>query len=355
MVHKKMNHGFLLFGLAGFGVLTGLYSAHVRSAPRQSLPPIIQPARDPYENGIYADGIVERYLSHGKNTNLYPEVSGTVTKILVAEGDSVTVGTILVTVDDSLQRATAEQLRSQAEAAGALLDELKAVPRREVVDLLRAQSDLATAPETRAQGLLEGRRRPFTGVAGLNGPDAFANPISADGLVYASLPFVTGQEKRLGTRPSVDEIKGQERHRDALTMAYAAASALLLKYAIRAPTDGVVLWIPARVGSHVSPAHPGLKDVEPILVMEPRATSAGYLGVRAYVDKLLVPRLAPADKLQAEMFVCGTRANVPLELVRLRQYGSDHPRSLPIVFRFVPAAGLNVYPGEFVDVYVRGK
>ena len=60
-------------------------------------------------------------------------------QILVVEGQEVKKGTVLLLIDDSIQRATVEQLQSQAEAAFTLLDELKAQPRKETLDVAEAQ------------------------------------------------------------------------------------------------------------------------------------------------------------------------------------------------------------------------
>ncbi len=54
-------------------------------------------------------------------------------------------------LDDSVQRATVEQQKSQAEAALALLKELKAQPRKENLDIAKAQVDFASASLKTAQ------------------------------------------------------------------------------------------------------------------------------------------------------------------------------------------------------------
>ncbi len=57
-------------------------------------------------------------ISRAERTSTFiPEVSGTVKQILVAEGQEVKKGTVLLLIDDSIQRATVEQLQSQAQAA----------------------------------------------------------------------------------------------------------------------------------------------------------------------------------------------------------------------------------------------
>lgn len=48
----------------------------------------------------------------------------------------------------------------------------------------------------------------------------------------------------------------------------------------------------------------------------------GVLAVRCYIDEILIPRLPPADKMQAQMTVRGNRTKIPLEFVRVQPYVS---------------------------------
>ena len=89
--------------------------------------------------------------------------------------------------------------------------------------------------------------------------------------------------------------------------------------------------------------------------------------MRCYVDEILIPRLPPADRLVAKMFIRGTNTSVPLEFVRTQPYVtpkielSDQRtervdlRVLPLVFRFAPPDSVGVYPGQLVDIYVGQK
>ena len=81
----------------------------------------------------------------GPNVNIFPEVAGPITQILVAEGEQVRKGQPLVAIDDSIQRATVDQVRAQADASQTLLEELRAQPRPETLDIALAQVVNATA------------------------------------------------------------------------------------------------------------------------------------------------------------------------------------------------------------------
>ena len=112
----------VIFILAIIGLVVGLVSAYIFGIEKKPQPPAFNPASNPYGKGIYANGIIESYQANGENINIYPEVPGAITKILVAEGERVHQGMPLLMIDDSIQRATVEQQKSQAEAALALLE-----------------------------------------------------------------------------------------------------------------------------------------------------------------------------------------------------------------------------------------
>src|SRR5579872_6496199 len=129
----------LLFSLAFLGIVAACVAGYVFSIEKPAQPPVFNPASNPYAQGIFAEGIVESDQASGSNINVYPEVPGTVKQIMVTEGQTVHQGDPLVLIDDSVQRATAEQQQSQAEAALSLLEELKAEPRPETLEVAEAQ------------------------------------------------------------------------------------------------------------------------------------------------------------------------------------------------------------------------
>src|SRR5262245_58456841 len=107
----------VIFLVSLLGLLAASALAYVSTLTEPPLPPAFKPATNPFANGIYANGILESAQPSGSNITVYPEVAGTVTKILVSEGEKVHVGTPLLLIDDSIQRATVGQLQAQAKAA----------------------------------------------------------------------------------------------------------------------------------------------------------------------------------------------------------------------------------------------
>lgn len=356
--------GRVLFPLAVAGLLLGLGSAYVFNVEKKSQPPVFSPASNPYARGIYANGIVESLQASGENVNLFPEVSGTVSAILVAEGDSVAKGQRLLTIDDSVQRAVVEQQRSQADASLALLEALKAQPRPETLAIAQAQVELARANLKSAQDQHDRQNRLHEVDPRAISKDALDNALNALKVASANVDVARRQLELTRAGAWSYDVRQQELQHEALHNAYRASSAQLERYTVKAPTDGVVLSIRTAVGSYVSPqgvygTYTG--GLGPLIVL---GSPQDHLAVRCYVDEILVHRLPEPSRLRARMQVRGTSVSVPLEYVRTQPYVgpkislSDQRaervdlRVLPIIFRLAKPAGLTLYPGQLVDVYI---
>ena len=297
---KREVRNKIIFALAIIGILAGLVAAYIFGIERKAQPPVFKPVSSPYESAIYANGIIESEQASGANINIYPEVSGPIIQVLVREGQRVSAGTPLFTIDDSVQRANAELAESNLKAA------------HDQYDKRRASYDID--PKS----------------------------ISKDVLDTAE---------------------------DAVNQAAAAlkaANALLQKYSVKAPVDGVVLAVNATAGSYVSSQ--GAYDAytqasDPLVVM---GAPQDYLAVRCYVDEILVSRLPSPWHIQAQMSIRGTDIKVPLEFVRVQPYVSPKIelsnqrqekvdlRVLPVLFRF-EKKDAPVYPGMLVDVFIGKK
>jgi HlyD family secretion protein len=362
-----------IFTLVGLGMVAGVVSAVVYAAPKKPQPPVFSPAPNPFPRGVYTNGIVESYQSHGENTNLYPEVAGVVSRILVSEGDRVEPGSPLLEIESSVQQANAEQLEAQAEAGKSMLDELRAQPRRENLAVVRAQADLAAANLKTAEDQLEKQTRSFELNPKSVSRDQLDNARNAANVAKANLAVAKRQLELTRAGAWSFEIRNQEKQAEALGRAAAAAQAMLAKYTLRSAIDGIVLSVSTSVGSYISPQ--GAYDtytqgLAPVIALasSPRPGSGPtYLAVRCFVDEILIPRLPPAAELHAKMFIRGTNVSVPLEFVRVQPYVSPKiqlsnartekvdVRVLPLVFRFQPPTGMGIYPGQLVDVYLGDK
>lgn len=358
----------VLFIASGIGLAIGLSAAYLYGEKKKIPAPVFNPAPNPYANGIYANGMIESYLPSGENINIYPEVPGVVTQILVAEGQTVSKGAPLLTMDDSVQRATVEQLKAQAEAAQIMLEELKHQPRKEVLEVSRAQMNSAGASLHSAQVTMEKQQKSFDIDPQSVSRDTLDNDINAVKVAQANYEVAKKQYELTKAGAWSYDIKNQEQLYNTQYNAYLSANALLAKYTIKAKSDGVVLSIMSAVGSYLTTL--GVygsytADMNPVLVM---GSPQDQLAVRGFIDEILVPRLPSAEQMQAKMFIRGTNTTgIPLEFVRVQPYISPKielsdqrtervdVRVLPVIFRFDKPKDMNVYPGQLVDIYVGKK
>ena len=267
-------------------------------------------------------------------------------------------------IDDSVQRATAEQQRAQAEAALALLKELKAEPRPETLRVSAAQVDNAKATLKGAQDALAKQQHAYDIDPRSVSMDALDNARNAAKVAATNLEVVTRQYDLTRAGAWSYDIQNQEQQYAAFSKAYAAAAALLAKYTLRAPEDGVVLTVATGVGSTVSAQgayNACTQGYDPLIVMaRPQRT----LHVRAYIDEILIHRLPAPARMKAELYVRGTDIHLPLVFVGIQPYVtpkielSDQRqervdvRVLPVIFRLENPGKVTLYPGQLVDVYV---
>ena len=316
----------LLITLAVIGILAGFVSAYIYGIKTKAQTPAFTPASNPYEKGIYANGIIESPQTIGENINIYPEVPGVVAKILISEGQHVKAGMPLLKLDDAVQRATADQQKAQAESA-------------------REQIALARANLKSLQDTLDKQKKSY---------ELDPKSVSKDTFDSAQNAVEVGKEN----------LAVAEKQYDASVKVYQTSNVLLSKYVLKAPSDGTALSINTAVGSYISTqgsfaSYTG-SFVPPIVM----GNLQDYIGVRCYVDEILIHRLPKPEKMHARMFIRGTEINIPLEYVReqpnvtpkieLSNQRTERVdvRVLPIIFRFAKQKDISLYPGQMVDVYI---
>ena len=356
-----------LFVLAALGLCAGIFSAYYYARQKPPLPPAFQPAADPYAKGIYANGIIESVGASGENITIYPEVPGPITSLLVSEGQAVKKGEPLITIDESVQRATTEQLQSQADAALSLLNELKAQPRPETLEVARAQVVAADALLRTARDQQAKQEQSYAADPKSISRDALDNARNATRTAEANLAVAQRQFDLTKAGAWIYDIENQERQYLALSKQAAAAGALLAKYTIAAPIDGIVMAVQTSVGSYVSSQGAYDSYTQGYLPLIVLGAPQDQLQVRAYVDEILIHRLADRGKIHATMQIRGTSLTFPLAFERIQPFVSPKielsdertervdVRVLPVIFRFDRPKDLKLFPGQLVDVYIGEK
>jgi HlyD family secretion protein len=354
----------VIFLVSLLGLLAASSLAYVSTITEPPLPPAFKPATNPYAHGIYANGILESEQPSGSNITVYPEVAGTVREILVSEGQTVHAGTPLLLIDDSIQRATVGQLQAQAQAAFTVLQQLRAQPRPETLQVAEAQLVSAEAALKTVEDTLEKQRDAFERNPKAVSRDALDSAVNAAAEARAAVDVARAQRDLTRAGAWIYDIENQERQYAALEKSVAAAKALLSKYRPVAPGTGRVLAISATVGGFVSPQgayDPNTQGQMPVIVL---GTGEERLHVRCYVDEILVPRLPDVSKMKARMSIRGAGVSVPLEYVRTQPLVSPKiqlsnqrqervdVRVLPVIFEFEKPPTLTLYPGQLVDVFI---
>ncbi len=224
--------------LAIIGVLTGLGAAYLMSIKNTPLPPAYTPIANPFHDGIYANGIIETTQHSGENTNIYPEVSGTITRIFVKDGDLIQKGTPLFDLEDSIQQSNLLSQQAQIKSA-------------------KAQYKLANDSYLKV----------------LHAWQLNHDAISQDGLDNA----------RNSTDLAAANLEVAEQQ-------YQGTLNLLKKYHVTALSDGKVLTVNAAVGGFVSTQ--GVYDsytqqYQPLMIL---GNNIKKLSVRSFIDEILIAK-----------------------------------------------------------------
>jgi len=210
----------IIFALAIIGILAGLVAAYIFGMERKAQPPVFKPVSNPYESAIYANGMIESEQPNGANINIFPEVSGPITQVLVREGQPVSAGTLLFTIDDSVPRANAELAEANLKAAHDQYDKRRASydidPKSISKDVLDTAEDAviqAAAALKAANALLQyySVKAPVDGVV-LAVNAAVGSYVSSQGAydtyteLFDPLVVMSGPQDYMDVRCYVDEI-----------------------------------------------------------------------------------------------------------------------------------------------------
>lgn len=356
-----------LFIIATIGIVAALLSAFIYNAKVKLSPPL-SVNYNPYEQGVYATGIIESFQRNGANINIFPDVSGRVTNILVTDGQKLKKGDVILQIDDSVQKEIVAKDAAQARAAKSLLDELKAQPRKENLDIAKAQLDFAKANLINVKDQLDKIKKSYSLNNQSISKNVLDNAINAVKIAQESQNVALMQYNLTKAGAWIYDINNQENQYKAALRVYTADKALLEKFTIRAPIDGIVLRITPAVGSYVSSQ--GAYDTysQTMIPIANMGSLEEYMEVRCYLNEILTPKLPDTKNLEAKMFIRGNGNNgIPLEFERIQPYTIPNielsaekservdVRVLPIIFKFKKPKDINIYAGELVDVYIRGK
>jgi HlyD family secretion protein len=216
---KKVGNK-IIFAIAFAGILAGLVAAYFFGLERKPQPPVFKPVSNPFETAIYANGMIESEQPNGVNINIFPQVSGPITQVLEQEGQQVKAGTLLFTIEDSLQKANTELAEANLKAARDQYDKRRAAydidPKSVSKDVLDTAADAvkqAAAALKAANALLQyySVKAPVDGVV-LAVNTAVGGYVSSQGNydtyteLFDPLVVMSGPQDYMDVRCYVDEI-----------------------------------------------------------------------------------------------------------------------------------------------------
>src|SRR5215831_619182 len=206
----------------------------------------------------------------------------TVDKVLVAEGDHVKAGQLLVKLDDAEARAQAARALSQLRSAEAALSGIKAGGTQE--EVLTTRSDLV-----KAQAERDDAQRNLQAIQKLrqNGAASPAEVEAAQNRQKKAEADVQLLQAKLNGRFSTPEVAKVEASANEARAAYAAAQELLHHSNVTAPFAGTVYQLPVKPGSYVNGGE--------LLV---QVANLEKVRVRAFVDEPEIGRLAKGQKVE---------------------------------------------------------
>ena len=217
---RKVIGNKIIFTIAILGILAGLVAAYIFGMERKAQPPVFKPVSNPFDSAIYANGMIESDLPSGENINIFPQVSGPITKVLVQEGQQVSAGTLLFSIDDSVQRANTELAAANLKVARDQYDKRRAAfdtdPKSVSKDVLDTAEDVvnqSTAALKAANALLQyySVKAPIDGVvlavnATVGGYVSSQGDYDTYTELFDPLVIMSGPQNYMQVRCYVDEI-----------------------------------------------------------------------------------------------------------------------------------------------------
>jgi HlyD family secretion protein len=206
----------------------------------------------------------------------------TVVKVLVAEGDHVKAGQLLVKLDDAEARSQAAHALAQLRSAEAALSGIKAGGTQE--ELLTGRSDLTKAQAEQAEA-----QRNLKAIQKLqqSGGASPAELEAAQSRARKADADVQLLQAKVNGRYSSPEVARVEASAGEARAAYAAAQDLLQHSNVTAPFAGTVYQVPVKPGSYVNGGE--------LLV---QVANLEKVRVRAFVDEPEIGRLAKGQKVE---------------------------------------------------------
>ncbi|MEZ6142764.1 MAG: HlyD family efflux transporter periplasmic adaptor subunit [Zavarzinella sp.] len=318
------------------------------------LPPMVEPAKQPFAKTVAGAGIVE---PKSENISIGAYLPGIVTEIMVKVNDTVEPGTPLFRLDDRHLAADEEVKKAELTIAKEELKQLEQSPKPQ--ELLPLEARVQEAKAVLASAVDASRRANDLARTGAIGEEEVVQRRNAEKTAIAQLARA---EADLALMKKEVEVVW-ERQKDVLRSRIQLAEERVRQVAVErkrmivtAPIRGKVLQKDLHVGEYV-----GIPAGRTLMVLGDTST----LHIRMDVDEADIPRL----NLKAEA-IASPRGNgevkIPLKFVRveplvvpkksLTGLGTERvdTRVLQVIFA-VQSTPQDLYVGQQLEVFLRAE
>lgn len=235
---------------------------------------------------VLRENIINTIATNGKvqpvdNFEAHAPAASTVRRLLVHEGDRVQAGQLLLQLDDAEARTAAAKALARLKAAEAALHSIQTGGSHE--EVLTTQSELVKARtelEAASRNLAVLQQLQQRGAASSAEVEAARNRLQR---AQAEVNLLEQKGTSRYSHPEIAKVKAEE---EEAQTAYQAAQDTLRRSSVRAPRDGIVYSLPARVGAYVNPGD--------LLVQVADLRTVQVVG---YVDEPEIGRLASGQKV----------------------------------------------------------
>lgn len=358
-----MIRAFLIPLLAIVGIVFAVVTVVKGSVPPPASPPVIEPARAPYDSFVAGSGLVE---ASSENIAIGSPVGAIVVKVHARVNDSIRRGDVLFELDS--RELQAEQLIRQAQlrVAEQQLARLTAGTRPEQIPPARAKVDQTQGEIVGAKALLDEAQAQLNRARQM----ADARAMSEEEVTRRTFAVTSAQARLVQAQAADAEARAQlalleagtwnadiQVARSQVDQAKASVDALAIEIdrrLVRSPIEGVVMQSDIREGEFA----PAGALAEPLMLVG----TTSPLHIRVDIDENEAWRVRAGSKATA--FARGNKdITTPLTFVRFEPYvvpkksltGAStervDTRVLQVIFAFDPK-DMPVYVGQQMDVYI---
>ncbi len=358
-----MVRAFVIPLLAIAGIIFAVVTVVRGSVPPPASPPVIEPARAPYESFVAGSGLVE---ASSENIAIGAPVGAIVARVHAKVNDTIKKGDVLFELDARELQAELLVRQAQLKVAQEQLAKLQAGTRPEQIPPARARVEQTASEIVAAQSQLDDVQSQLIRARQM----ADARAMSEEEVTRRGFAVTTAQAHLAQVRATDAEARAQLALLEAGTwdadirvaqsqveQAKASVDAISIEIdrrSVRSPIDGTVLQSSIRQGEFASAG----ALAQPLMLVG----SVNPLHIRVDIDENEAWRVRPGSLATA--FARGNKdITTSLTFVRFEPYvvpkrsltGAStervDTRVLQVIFAFDPAT-MPVFVGQQMDVYI---